>query len=216
MIKTTKNFSGPAHQRHQFHGKKCLLKKEISNFFLKVNERRTSRLCTPLSPIKESRREGSGSSLELRCSPEPERSMTSSPVTPVDNAEVCIHWAKNEGNILIRLLRLEKNTLFQYYNYLTIYLEKCEVSCLFILSSCATWQPLYLGMMTKEIWNKPHLHLPEIKNQFPRLLIKLQIIAAGIISLKVRTNHHASGMVFKRFIFFFKKANFYMKYFQRK
>ena len=47
------------------------------------NERRTSRLCTPLSPIKESRREGSGSSLELRCSPE--RSMTSSPVTPVDN-----------------------------------------------------------------------------------------------------------------------------------
>ena len=31
--KTTKNFSGPAHQRHQFHGKKCLLKKEISNFF---------------------------------------------------------------------------------------------------------------------------------------------------------------------------------------
>ena len=67
-------------------------------FFLKVNERRTSRLCTPLSPIKESRREGSGSSLELRCSPEPERSMTSSPVTPVDNAEVCIHWAKNGEN----------------------------------------------------------------------------------------------------------------------
>merc|ERR1719412_2595661 len=47
-----------------------------------ANERRTSRLCTPLSPIKESRREGSGSSLELRCSPEPERSITSSPVTP--------------------------------------------------------------------------------------------------------------------------------------
>ena len=158
-------------------------------FFLKVNERRTSRLCTPLSPIKESRREGSGSSLELRCSPEPERSMTSSPVTPVDNAEVC--------------------SLGCYIsNFLTIFSEKCEVSCLFILSSCATWQPLYLGMMTKEIWNKPHLHLPEIKNQFPRLLIKLQIIAAGIISLKVRTNHHASGMVFKRFIFFKKKPIF--------
>lgn len=73
-------------------------KKRNFKFFLKVNERRTSRLCTPLSPIKESRREGSGSSLELRCSPEPERSMTSSPVTPVDNAEVCIHWAKNGEN----------------------------------------------------------------------------------------------------------------------
>ena len=94
MIKTTKNLSRPAHQRHQFH-RKC--PKNIS-IFLKVNERRTSRLCTPLSPIKESRREGSGSSLELRCSPEPERSMTSSPVTPVDNAEVCIHWAKNGEN----------------------------------------------------------------------------------------------------------------------
>lgn len=73
-------------------------KRNFKFFFLKVNERRTSRLCTPLSPIKESRREGSGSSLELRCSPEPERSMTSSPVTPVDNAEVCIHWAKNGEN----------------------------------------------------------------------------------------------------------------------
>jgi len=69
-----------------------------------VNERRTSRLCTPLSPIKESRREGSGSSLELRCSPEPERSMTSSPVTPVDNAELCnmaalISWDDDEGDL---------------------------------------------------------------------------------------------------------------------
>ena len=87
---------------------KMSFKKRNFKFFLKVNERRTSRLCTPLSPIKESRREGSGSSLELRCSPEPERSMTSSPVTPVDNAEVCIHWAKNEENIL----RLGKKYIF--------------------------------------------------------------------------------------------------------
>ena len=128
MIKTTKNFSGPAHQRHQFHGKKCLLKKEISNFFfLKVNERRTSRLCTPLSPIKESRREGSGSSLELRCSPEPERSMTSSPVTPVDNAEVCIQWAKNGENFgILMIAKGLQNYIFAVllYNFLTIFSEK--------------------------------------------------------------------------------------------
>lgn len=54
-----------------------------------VAERRTSRLCTPLSPIKESRREN-GSSLELRCSPD--RSATSSPITPVDNNIALITW----------------------------------------------------------------------------------------------------------------------------
>mgnify|MGYP001176482507 CR=1 FL=1 len=52
-----------------------------------------------LAPIKESRREGSGSSLELRCSPE--RSMTSSPVTPVDNENMAslIKWDDEEGEL---------------------------------------------------------------------------------------------------------------------
>ena len=55
-----------------------------------------------MSPIKESRREGSGSSLELRCSPEPERSITSSPVTPVDNESnmaALITWDDEEGDL---------------------------------------------------------------------------------------------------------------------
>ena len=64
-----------------------------------VSEKHTSKQCTPLSPIKESRREGSGSSLELRCSPE--RSMTSSPVTPVDNENMAslIKWDDEEGEV---------------------------------------------------------------------------------------------------------------------
>jgi len=82
-----------------------------------VSERRTSRLCTPLSPIKESRREGSGSSLELRCSPE--RSMTSSPVTPVDNENMAslIKWDDEEGDLKPTTpVRNQKTTPKPYHN----------------------------------------------------------------------------------------------------